>query len=251
MVLEFLCPNGHRIHCPEERAGRAAKCPRCGVRFQVPEVSDAAAGGSSPSLAALSGSGPDVSITDALGMPPPEDQIEFLCPNGHLLHGPASMQGRPGQCPDCGAKFRVPSYDEDDEQERTPDSHPAEREIEAVGGRDAAGADQEGQVSPTPGPTRSRVVPAEESKLSGPMTPARLFARLWSERSHGATVELHLSDGETFTPDLFAEKLSQGGRGVFAVRESDGTHTLTAVAWDAVARVVVRGVKKLPEEMGG
>ena len=35
-MLQFLCPNGHRIHCPDDQAGRAAKCPKCGSAFKVP-----------------------------------------------------------------------------------------------------------------------------------------------------------------------------------------------------------------------
>ena len=39
-VIDFLCPNGHRIRCQAEQVGRAAKCPRCGVKFRVPEPAD-------------------------------------------------------------------------------------------------------------------------------------------------------------------------------------------------------------------
>jgi len=35
------------------------------------------------------------------------------------------------------------------------------------------------------------------------------------------------------------------------VEDADGTYTLTAVAWESVVRVLVRGVKKLPGEMTG
>jgi hypothetical protein len=35
-VIEFLCPNNHRIRCPDDQAGRAAKCPKCGVKFLIP-----------------------------------------------------------------------------------------------------------------------------------------------------------------------------------------------------------------------
>jgi hypothetical protein len=135
MDLRFLCPNGHKIHCPVNRAGRAAKCPKCGVKFQIPDASDVEAGGSGDSLLAISDSGPSVPLGGTARRPQPEQQIEFLCPNGHLLHGPASMQGRPGQCPDCGAKFRVPTYDEDEDEiaeEEEPLAGPSELEIEVV-----------------------------------------------------------------------------------------------------------------------
>ena len=36
---------------------------------------------------------------------------------------------------------------------------------------------------------------------------------------------------------------------MFAVRDDDGRYTLSAVNWDAIERVAVRGVKGLPEGM--
>ena len=35
-MIEFLCPNNHKIRCPDDQAGRAAKCPKCGVKFLIP-----------------------------------------------------------------------------------------------------------------------------------------------------------------------------------------------------------------------
>jgi hypothetical protein len=40
-VIEFLCPNNHKIRCSDDRAGQEAKCPKCGVKFLIP--SDGAA----------------------------------------------------------------------------------------------------------------------------------------------------------------------------------------------------------------
>ena len=57
------------------------------------------------------------------------------------------------------------------------------------------------------------------------------------------------ANGETLAPDRFARELSQHSHAVFAVKEPDGTHTLTAVAWESIVRVLVRGVKELPKEM--
>jgi len=40
---------------------------------------------------------------------PVEEMISFLCPNGHQLEAPVSSAGKKGKCPECGAKFKVPS----------------------------------------------------------------------------------------------------------------------------------------------
>jgi len=122
-VIEFLCPNGHKIHCPDEQAGRAAKCPRCGVKFRIPDPSEVegpefAGTDSDISRPELTDSGVHRAIPSAGARPAVKEQeIEFLCPNGHRLHGPASLQGRPGECPECGSRFRIPTYDEIPEEE--------------------------------------------------------------------------------------------------------------------------------------
>jgi hypothetical protein len=215
-VIEFLCPKGHRIRCAEELAGRTARCPKCGIKFRIP---DAASANASP----LAGASSDVSLpqltNSAIGPPLPEEgsgsgrdlQIEFLCPHGHRLHGSATLQGKAGQCPECGARFRIPSYEEVSQSE-------------AVEGGIALG------------------------RTDGhPL--ASVFSKLWGEKPSGATVELHLSDGQTLVPQRYAEPLSRQSHGVFAVAEPAGTHTLTVVAWDSVVRVEVRGVESLPKEM--
>ena len=78
---------------------------------------------------------------------------------------------------------------------------------------------------------------------------ARLFDKLWEEKQHGGVVELHVRDTGTLVPDWFEHRLSQDSHGLFAVQAADGTLTLTAVAWDSVSRIVVRGVVALPEGM--
>ena len=35
-MIECLCPNNHKIRCPDDLAGRAAKCPKCGMKFPIP-----------------------------------------------------------------------------------------------------------------------------------------------------------------------------------------------------------------------
>ena len=226
-MIEFLCPNGHRIHCPEEQAGRAARCPRCGVKFRIPDAAEAqvargAGADSDISRPQLSDSGLGIGEV-APAARAQESQIEFLCPNGHRLHGPPSLQGQPGECPECGSKFRVPNYDDVSDHEEVLEEIQQEISLDASAGGGSA--------------------------LALPHPLAGLFAKLWAQKPSGAAVELHLGDGETLVPDRFAKALSRQNHGVFAVKEPGGTHTLTVVAWDSIVRVLVRGVKQLPREM--
>jgi hypothetical protein len=242
MTIQFLCPSGHKIRCPDEQAGRAAKCPKCGVKFRIPELSELEVSDSDSDV-----SPPELESTEETDVRTAEGEIEFLCPNGHRLHGPASLQGRPGQCPECGSKFRIPSYDEvpDEEEEeseqqqisvgRVDGAADSGLRLEEVAGEEEFGAGQDLDLQGPPAPGSQRL--------------ARLVARLWAKKAQGAVVELHLSDGETIAPDRFSEALSRGRHGVFAVKDPDGTYTLVVVAWESVVRVLIRGVRELPKGM--
>ncbi len=152
MPIEAICPSGHKILCPDDRAGRAAKCPRCGASFRIPGprvTANVAGGNAQGSSVAIdvntaTSNREDSAMTDAANagnslapangqsvqppfntigsepngaLPPPlapsgDELIVFLCPNGHKLNGPARLAGKTGQCPHCGARFEIPFPEE-------------------------------------------------------------------------------------------------------------------------------------------
>ncbi len=258
-VIEFLCPNGHRIRCPADQAGQPAKCPRCGVKFRIPSAEEIEVEESSPTDADdapmdLPSSAPGGSSAPQ-GRPQKEPQIEFLCPNGHHLHGPASLQGRPGACPECGSRFRIPVIDE------APEENPPEQiDLPASGGEetgsataklrpaktaDAAAASLRNAVETPSG--RSHLAVAGRQSAAPPSHPlAELVAQLWATKGEQAKVELRLAGGDSLVAESFVKGLSRGSYGVFGVKADDGNWTLTVVRWDTVERVVVKGLKDLP-----
>ncbi len=263
-VIEFLCPNGHRIRCQSEQAGRAAKCPRCGVKFRVPRDTDpdvSGAVGSDSSVSppdftdsSVSGNSGKKTNTPATGKMS-EPEMEFLCPNGHLLHGPVSLQGRPGECPDCGSRFRIPTLEEIAAEEEEEEEEIGLAETASNKGLDADMlADLE--PLPTPPPSTKKAASLEESTtrttISGRgeagQSMAALVARLWDSRPKGAIVELRLRNGDVIIPQQFLKKLSQQSRhGAFAVKEADGTLSLVVTSWDVVDRATLRRLEELPK----
>lgn len=205
------------------------------------------------------------------------DTIVFLCPNGHKLNGPASLQGKPGQCPHCKERFVIPDYSEDEEQEPEPDqgegSQVQEDPIDdsTIRGIDPPGVDdaledlnQLGDLDDLDSldPLAAAAAPmsvglAVEDDVDGGAMPdedivfgahplAGLFESFWDQRGDDGTVQLILKSSEVVTPEFFAPMLSEQDYGVFAYRAEDGSYTMCAITWDAIAQVVLRGVKKLP-----
>jgi hypothetical protein len=217
----------------------------------VPESLDAAnPSGSSvfpavPSTPLTSMSASGVAIGPALG----EDEVEFLCPNNHLLHGPSSLEGKAGQCPECGSRFRIPVYDEDAADELDDETKP-QISVRSILEGDASAVPHE----PLEQPSRDHAITTLQIPESGTHYRGShahpligLFARLWNWKAAGATLEIQFGE-QRLTPDQFLRSYSYGSHGVFAVREPDGTHSVTAIAWDSISSVVVRGVRKLPED---
>jgi len=269
MALTFTCPKGHPISCNEDFSGKPAKCPQCNVKFVVPPPGQKRADPlpKKEKAAATAGSGTAAEQTPAAS----EDEIVFLCPNGHKLNGPARLQGKPGQCPECGAKFRIPSYD--DNSDATADNVEEDDEILVgeVVGDDAvfdAGDLEEIEIvddvevaefpddeydysysdSDMPEDAAPVVdfVPTLPDFSEGHHALSGIFQLLWEQRHYGGTVEMQLAEGELLNPDFFSPELSQATHGVFATKGKDGAYTIISVPWDSVLRVTLRKTEELP-----
>lgn len=285
-MIEFLCPEGHKIRCPKERAGRPAKCPKCGVGFRIPTIEELGLGGSTVADASLAGDElADVPAAPSSpgggGSHPPatskERQIEFLCPNGHHLHGPASLQGKGGECPECGSRFRIPVVDEPKAEAELPVASgtpsepkvPAEEEITLENPPSAAEPTQS-EESPDLFEVREDGGPAsatEPGAAGGPgqaildlpsganrgapgIHPlAALFSELWAVRGEGSRVEVHLESGSVLLPDGYLKSHSQQDYAVLVTRDPDGCSTITVVPWNSISRIIMRAVKQVPGEV--
>jgi hypothetical protein len=267
-MLKFLCPNGHPLSAPENLAGRSGKCPKCGAAFVVPQPEEngkqpdqaeaeqaqpaamgagaaAATGGSSPVMPAMgSGKGQAVAAGEI---------FVFLCPNGHKLNGPPSMKGKPGQCPHCGARFRIPT-DEDLEEEEVPLGE-ADEEGEPADGGDLDFNRLFGGQAAEEGSDEAEEVAEgviDESVAPPPAGAAGLgyiVGRLWERRTEGAQLEVFLAEGEIVAPDFYSEALSSSDYGVFATQEGDGTFAVTVVPWSTVRRIGMRHLGDLSPDM--
>jgi len=200
-----------------------------------------------------------------------DDRLEgnnliFHCPEcRHKLNGPASLQGKPGQCPRCKSKFLIPVLEQKEpatpekEQER-----PKEDEIIDVGDdgldslEDADLEDLEdiedlevGEPVPEPnhgppsGPDVFFPSPGNSEFEAHPL--GQIFLTLWQEREHGGVVEIHLGDGVVLIPDWWATDLSQASHALFAQQANDGSYVMECVPWDGVKRITVRRISELPD----
>ena len=273
MAISFRCPNGHKLTCPDQRAGQAGKCPKCGSGFHVPvleqaqteealvgvAVSDEAAeggsgvgsvGGSGVSTSPSVGEGSGPQFADGAPESPDPETIVFLCPNGHKLNAPIRLQGKPGKCPHCGEKFLVPLLDDVAQVSESGAFY------DLLGEQSNAKANEVKEAKPAPTPHDSGfsfggLAPEDEFTAglieSSPQAMANLFARLWSQRGETGVVEIYLKGDTNIYPHWYAPQLSQHAFGMFAVQEQDGTHTLMVVRWDAIECITLRGLPQLPD----
>lgn len=265
MAIEFACPNGHRLSCSDDRAGTQGKCPKCGVAFQVPNASTIPAGGPPPRNAdQASDSGKSTQVAGAgsstggeeleMGKPAPS-QIQFLCPNGHKLNGPMSLQGQPGQCPHCGMKFRIPFVDEDAGASRISSMADLEDSSEMEAYDEGSDLEEIEDVEEIADDDELYSAPHEGEQLASFLPPvvnepnhslAQLFPMLWNEKHHGAVLEVHLGDGITLVPDWWSERLSLDDYVVFALQTADGSYVMETIPWESIKRITVRRITELP-----
>jgi hypothetical protein len=203
-----------------------------------------------------------------------EEQIEFLCPNGHHLHGPASLQGKAGECPECGSRFRIPIIEEpeaerlvdpelqdgpqtpvDDEivlesstRLMEPEEAPAEvldflQVLDGGGSRPAAkSGGPSGSLRDMGAGSASSVDPALH-----PL--AALFIELWGQRDEGSRVEIHLESGSVLAPDAYIRSHSRHDYAVLVTKDPDGCSTVTVVPWTSISRIIMRALKQVPGEV--
>jgi hypothetical protein len=195
--------------------------------------------------------------------------ITFQCGNGHRINVPAKLAGKRGTCSKCGVPVVIPIQSAPAEPAQAvepapapdafaglfdggsaPEPAPAEEiVVDITGGAGEAtsgGGSAVGDVVAGYGPEEF-AAPDDGSAEEHPT--AQLVARLWLEREHGGSVEIHVSGAAPIYPEWYEPRWSRGTHGLFAKQETDGTVTLTAVAWDSIQKIVVRGVQGLPDGM--
>lgn len=227
-TITFSCPNGHRISVPAKLAGKRGACSKCGTAVVIPPSSVAIAAPPDPPAGRPTGAHADV------------------CAAGGDPHGgedgTITLKGLPAYPPVLGGSTATPGPLDPPLKAAVPPLNPDSPSLRYV---PAAAARGEGQQA---GPEAGGIADAAEGTLVANPT-AILVARLWAERDHGGIVELHLVGGSVILPEWYESAWSQGSHGLFASQAADGSVTLTAVAWDAIQKVVVRQVEGLPDGM--
>ncbi len=244
MVIEFLCPQGHKIRCGDDRAGKPAKCPKCGVRFYVPgpDDSERSDSGSWATAPAETSNSPGSGSADGL-----KEQIEFLCPNGHRVWAPISLQGRAGQCPDCDSRFHIPTLADYEEMPLdVVSSEDSVVNLDPLGGIHGNGnSSAKGSgLLPWPG-SQNEPNPAATGNAD---EMASFLADFIADLPEKATIELLTTDGRKYVPEQLAKGLCDSARLAFSAKADDDTHSLVVLPWPSIARIEIHGLKQLPLE---
>ncbi|QDU29822.1 hypothetical protein ETAA8_49370 [Anatilimnocola aggregata] len=269
-MIKFLCPNGHQLSAPDNLAGKGGKCPKCSSAFMVPTLEELAEAGATPPDSSGAGDKPDsspsnnggksgiasgesgksnvaagskIGMGSQKGSAPSSGVFVFLCPNGHKLNGPATLKGKAGQCPHCGARFVIPEDDEVPPDDEIPTGQAEDDEVpsgEAVEDDLTLGEDEDVVEA-----TVEEVEPDPEPIPPGVHALGYIVGRLWDHRTETTELEIFLTEGEILSPDHYAEILSTGDYGVFALKDADDNFSLSVIPWSAIRRVDLRRVTKL------
>jgi hypothetical protein len=253
MPIKFLCPNGHQLTAPDNLSGKPGKCPKCNTPFVVPtpeadeepaeepaaEKPSARSGDEEPGEEKAAAG--EIGQGSGKGKMNPADMFVFLCPNGHKLNGPSSLKGKAGKCPHCGAKFRIPSDEEElelpeDTSEEPPQATTSGDQFVFPGFETDENAEEvyeAVEVEDTVDPPPDGIHPL-----------CYIVGRLWDRKTDDTELEIFLAEGEIISPELYSEVLSIKEFGVFGSKEGDGTYSVTIIPWTTVRKV---GLRKLPE----
>jgi len=219
-TIAFQCGNGHRIVVPAKLAGKRGTCSKCGVAVVIPLPS---------TLSEAKDDGP----TPMVNPPPPAPAPIMPAPVGPVPAPAADafaglFPGGPPAEPPAAAEISI--------DVGGGAAEPVSGGSSAVG--DVLAGDVPGDFA----------VPEDGSAADHPT--AQLVARLWVERAHAGVVEIHLAGGSApILPEWYEPRWSRGTHGLFASQATDGTVTLMAVAWESVQKIIVRGVRGLPDGM--
>jgi hypothetical protein len=240
----FFCPNGHRLVVAEVHAGKRGRCDKagCGVPVVIPARPPA-------EQAAFAGIGEAVK----------EPAADAAAADGEAESGEAALDaGFPAAFPAVNVGTTDEPAAAQTEADSTAAAEPAEEAEEPAadgvdwqftGGAENADAAAGVEAAAPPAASWGEFDGAEPQGEAFDNPTARLVARLWVERDHGGVVELHLTGGSVILPEWYESRWSRGTHGLFASQAADGSITLTAVAWEAIQKVVVRQVQGLPDGM--
>ena len=239
-MIEFLCPNGHKIRCQAAQAGKAAKCPRCGVRFRVPDATD-------QNLPENGRFRPERLAARFHRFERHRENRPQHRPHGQekpissssARTGIVCMAPRAFRDDRANAPTAVPASASPLMRIFPPKNRPSRKSASA--GRMAA----KGRIS-VPGDGARRGV----DHPAGAEATEAMFARLGTcvrreRRSSFGCEAARPSCHSSSSPP----RLRKSRHGVFATVEADATVSLIVIPWDAVDRMTIRGLSEVPKEL--
>jgi hypothetical protein len=213
----FRCPKGHRIVAKVEMAGHRGKCSKCGTPVQIPGGDGAAV----PQLPGDASPAAPQAASAAAGEAAP------------------AGEGEPAAAVESAAEAGRPAG-------QNPSDASASGDLFAGISLDG---ESHGSGFVAAGEVESAIAPVEMPVAFEGNPNVMLLARLFEQMDHGGVVEIHVTGGSVILPEFYDPRWSTGSLGLFASRAADGTVTLTAVAWEAIQKIVVRKVEGLPDGM--